>query len=140
MAVRPKTGDRGRERSGVSEGPQFIGAVVQIVKRKRSSFTGELSRRGGQWLVFPDGREITEPIVVRDAEAKNGKEGDKVVVEITVYPETGSGGATMLAEGVVTRVLGDAGRPDVETQATIAAYDLPGEHPEECVEQAREVS
>lgn len=125
--------DRGRERQLGDSGPQFAGEVVAVVKRKRASFTGELGKRGGQWLIFPDGREITEPIVARDAESKNAKEGDKVVVEIVKYPEMG-----MLAEGVITKVLGEAGRPDVETQAVIAAYSLPGEFPEECIEQARE--
>jgi ribonuclease R len=110
----------------------FEGNILEVIKRKRSSFTGELDKRGDQWLVFPDGREMTEPIVVRDAQSKNAKPGDKVVVEIIAYPENG-----MLAEGAITKVLGDAGKPDVETQAVIAAYDLPGEHPHECVEQAR---
>ncbi|MCC6677609.1 MAG: VacB/RNase II family 3'-5' exoribonuclease [Phycisphaerales bacterium] len=132
--------DRGRERSGSGgAGPQFIGSIIEVVKRKRSSFTGQLSKRGGlvggQWIVHPDGREITEPIVIRDAEAKNAREGDKVVVEIVAYPEGG-----MLAEGAIVRVLGEAGRPDVETQAVIAAYNLPGEFPEACRDQARQVT
>jgi len=113
----------------------FEGEIVEVLKRKRANFTGVVAKRGSQWLVFPDGREITEPIVVRDAESKNAKEGDKAVVEIVAYPEGG-----MLAEGVIVRLLGEAGRPDVETQATIAAYNLPGEFPEECLEQAREVT
>jgi ribonuclease R len=128
-----------RDRSGQSK-TGFVGTIVEVVTRKRSSFSGELMKRGAQWLVFPDGRELTEPIVVRDAEAKNAREGLKVVVEIVAYPESGSGGTTTLAEGVITRVLGEAGRPDVETQAVIAAYNLPGEFPESCVEQAREAS
>lgn len=127
--------DKGRERSGFGDGPQFIGEIIEIVKRKRSRFTGELVKRGGQWLVFPDGREVTEPIVVRDAAAKNAPEGTKVVIEIVVYPQ-----GNVLGEGVITKVLGDAGRPDVETEAVIAAYDLPGEFPEECNDQAREVT
>jgi ribonuclease R len=132
------------------EGNRFAGAIVDVIKRKRSSFTGEITKKpyfgaatggragftsGNVWMVYPDGRELTEPIIVKDADSKNVKEGDKVVVEITTYPMDGQ-----LAEGVVTRVLGDAGRPDVETQAVIATYDLPGEFPEECVEQAREAS
>lgn len=116
-------------------GSGFVGEIIEVIKRKRSSFSGELAKRGNQWLVYPDGREITEPIVVRDAESKNAKEGDKVIVEIIAYPEGNS-----LAEGAITKVLGDAGRPDVETQAVIAAFDLPGEHPEECVEQARDAA
>ncbi|MDX2017260.1 MAG: VacB/RNase II family 3'-5' exoribonuclease [Planctomycetota bacterium] len=118
----------------------FVGSIVEVVKRKRSVFTGTLGKRGGQWLVFPDGRELTDPVVIRDAESKNAREDLKVVVEIVAYPEQGDGGSRVLAEGVITKVLGDAGRPDVETQAVIAAYNLPGEFPEECVEQAREAA
>jgi ribonuclease R len=121
-------------------GKSWGGKILEVVKRKRSSFSGELVKRNGQWLVFPDGSELTEPIVVRDADSKSAKEGVKVIVEIVSYPEIGSGGTATLAEGVITKVLGEAGRPDVETQAVIAAYDLPGEFPEECVEQAREAS
>ncbi|MBS0190180.1 MAG: VacB/RNase II family 3'-5' exoribonuclease [Phycisphaerales bacterium] len=125
--------DKSRDRFG--EGPQFVGEIIEVVERKRSRFTGELVRRGGQWIVFPDGREVTEPIVVRDAAAKNAPEGSKVVIEMVVYPQ-----GQQLGEGVITRVLGDAGRPDVETEAVIAAYDLPGEFPEECNDQARDVT
>ncbi|MGD9789729.1 MAG: ribonuclease R family protein [Phycisphaerales bacterium] len=127
-------------RGGGKNSSGFVGVIVEVVKRKRSNFAGELFKRGDQWLVAPDGRELTEPIVVRDATSKNAREGDKVIVEILAYPQPGLGGTTSLAEGVITKVLGDAGRPDVETQAVIAAYDLPGEFPEECVDQAREAT
>ncbi|MBL8762917.1 MAG: VacB/RNase II family 3'-5' exoribonuclease [Phycisphaerae bacterium] len=116
-------------------GEGFVGEIVQIVKRKRARFTGELMQRGGKWIVQPDGKLLTEPISVQDASSKNAHAGDKVVVEITHFPEGG-----MLAEGVVVEVLGEAGRPDVETQAVIAAYNLPGEFPESCVDQARHES
>jgi ribonuclease R len=109
------------------------GRILEVIKRKRKSFTGELTRRGGQWLVFPDGKELTQPVVVPDATSKNANIGDKVVVELLRYPE-----GDMIGEGVVVRVLGEAGKPDVETQAVIAAYDLPpDEFPEACMEQAR---
>ncbi len=118
----------------------FVGRVIEVVKRKRSSFSGELAKRGDQWVVYPDGRAITEPIIVRDAESKNARAGLKVVVEVTVFPEQGDDGSAMLAEGVITKVLGEAGRPDVETAAIIAAFGLPGDFPLECVEQAREAA
>lgn len=108
------------------------GVILEVLKRKRKSFAGELVHRGGQWLVFPDGKELTAPVVVPDAGAKHAKAGDKVVVEILRYPE-----GNMLADGVVVRVLGEAGLPDVETQAVIAAYNLPGEFSRACVDQAR---
>ena len=74
-------------------------------------------------------------MVVRDASSKNAKVGDKVVVEITHYPEGG-----VLPEGVIIKVLGEAGIPAVETQAVIAAYNLPGEFPESCYQQARDAA
>ncbi|MCC6660701.1 MAG: VacB/RNase II family 3'-5' exoribonuclease [Phycisphaerales bacterium] len=123
---------RGGGGAGTPDRSPYTGEIVEILERRRQYFTGELRRQGSQWLVFPDGRELTEPVVVRDAEAKNAKAGDKVQIEITDYPQGES-----LADGVIIKVLGEAGLPDVETQAVIAAYSLPGEFPEECIDQAR---
>jgi ribonuclease R len=118
----------------------YIGHIIDIVERKRAQFTGELKRQGPQWLVMPDGKELRDPVVVRDPQAKNAKEGDKVIIELLEYPTANDYGGMVLGEGVIVRVLGESGRPDVETQAVIAAFDLPGEFPEECIEQAREVA
>jgi ribonuclease R len=118
----------------------YVGEIVAVLSRKRSQFTGEVRKQGGQWLVYPDGRELREPVVVRDAEAKNARVGDKVVIELMEYPTAGAFGTQMLGEGVIVRVLGTAGEPDVETQAVIAAFGLPGEFPEGCVDQARDAT
>ena len=112
-----------------------FGRVVEVLERGQSRYAGTLVKRGREWLVEPDGRSIREPIVVRDPGAKNAKEGDKVVVEILLWPEEGA-----LAEGVITEVLGEAGRPDVETQAVIATYMIREVFPPEAVEQARDAA
>ena len=129
------TGDIVRVRvvRGMRNGERDItGDILEVIERKRAGFTGELKKRGGLWVVLPDGKELTQPIVVKDPTVKNANEGDKVVIEITTYPQ-----GNELGEGVITKVLGEAGLPDVETQAVIAAFALPGEFPKECVEQAR---
>jgi len=113
----------------------FAGEIVEVVDRKKSSYSGTLTKRGQLWVMLPDGKQITNPIVIRDAESTKAREGDKVVVELLVYPEGND-----LGEGVITKVLGEAGRPDVETQAVIAAFDLPGEFESSHVQQAREAS
>lgn len=120
-------------RRGMRNGEEDItGRIIKVVTRKRSRFTGELIKQGPTWLVRPDGRELTGMVVVRDPQSKNAKEGDKVVVEILHYPEENN-----LAEGVITEVLGEAGLPSVETQAVIAAYNLPGEFEPDVMNQAR---
>jgi len=110
----------------------YVGEIIEVIERGRNTHAGTLHRRGGQWLVFPDGKALTTPVVVRDAESKNAKEGDKVAFELTHYPE-----GDLLGEGVIIRVLGDAGRPDVETLAVMQTYNLPEEFPEECIAEAR---
>ncbi len=116
---------------------QFFGEVIEILERKIVSFTGTIEKRGTDFVVIPDARELGgTPVIVRDAEAKYAGPGDKVVFEMTEYPED-----NYLGEGVIVRVLGEAGLPDVETQSTIAAYGLPSnEFPEECVQQARDAT
>lgn len=125
-------GSGGSGSGGGGPGDRPVGRVIEVIERASRTFAGTLSREGRQWIVQPDGRRLREPILVRDAQAKGAKEGDKVVVEVISFPTE-----IRHAEGVITEVLGEAGRPDVETQAVIAAYELPGPFPEEVVEEAR---
>lgn len=132
------TGDRVRaeviRRSGwrAAGHSPYTGKVVEILQRGTSHFVGKLSKRGKTWIVVPDGTSMTDPIIVRDPQAKNAKLDDKVVVELTKYPE-----GNMVAEGVITEVLGDAGRPDVETVAICRAYGLADKFPENALNEAR---
>jgi len=132
VRVRVVRAGKGREAAGRSG---FTGKVVEVLERSSSLFTGTLRRDERHWFVDPDGRNLHDPVIIRDPHAKTpgkAKVGDKVVFEITQYPD-----GEFFAEGVITQVLGEAGRPDVETQAVIAAHELRTEFPEEAVEQAR---
>ncbi|MBM4112332.1 MAG: VacB/RNase II family 3'-5' exoribonuclease [Phycisphaerae bacterium] len=121
--------------AGMRGGTRAVGHVIEVIERASRNFAGTLSRDGRQWIVQPDGRRLREPIIVRDPHAKGAKDGDKVVVEVISFPTE-----MRLAEGVITEVLGESGRPDVETQAVIAAFELPGAFPEQVVEEARAAS
>ena len=139
--VRVRVVRRG-DRTNYSAGPapsvsrdNTFGRVLEVLVRGQSRFAGELVQRGREWIVEPDGRTIREPIVIRDPHAKNAKAGDKVVIDIITWPESG-----MLAEGVIVEVLGEAGRPDVETKATIATYMIREVFPPEALDQAREAA
>lgn len=113
----------------------FIGRIVEVLARGQEHFVGTLAKDGKQWFVQPDGRSLHDPVLIRDPHAKNAKAGDKVVIELLNYPD-----AQYVAEGVIVKVLGEAGRPDVETQAVIAAHGLRTDFPNSARDQARDAS
>lgn len=123
-----KRGKRGGEM-------QYEGRIIEIVKRGQSRFVGELFRQNLRWFIIPEGNTLHVPIVVDDPSAKNAAPGDQVVVEITVYPRPGAD-----ARGVIVKVLGPRGEPDVETQSIIEQFDLPGEFSEDVLAAARDTA
>jgi len=126
--------DRGRAGGGRSP---FTGVVIEVLKRAERQFVGTLVRKGKTYLVNVDGRAISEPIVIRDAESTNAKIGDKVVVDILEYPDASR---NELAEGVIVEVLGESGLPDVETRSVIRAYGLAEKFDKAVVDEARAAS
>lgn len=111
------------------------GRIIEVISRGRGEYVGTLFKRGKGWFAQPDGRELHDPIIIRDVGAKDAKAGDKIVFEMMHYPEKDYYG-----EGVISRVLGDAGRPDVETQAVVLAYGLHEGFDETSKDEARQAS
>lgn len=113
----------------------YEGRVVQVISRGQNHFVGELCRDFGRWFVRPDGNTIHTPVFVDDPGAKSAKEGDQVVIEILQYPEPGRE-----AKGVIVRVLGERGRPEVDTLSIIVQYQYPEAFEDSVVEEAGRVS
>ncbi len=113
----------------------FEGHIVEVVQRGQNTFVGELCKEIGRWFVRPDGNIIHAPIFVEDPGAKSAREGDQVVVEVLRYPEVGKD-----AHGVIVRVLGERGRPEVDTLSMIIQYQLPEAFPQEVLDEASRVS
>ena len=112
-----------------------VGRVIRVVERGFAHYVGTLQKKGTQWLVEPDGTSMRDPIVIRDPHAKNATPGDKVVIDIVEYPEN-----NRWAEGVITEVLGEAGKPSVETAAVITAHGLRDEFPKNAIDEARDIA
>ena len=125
-------GGRGRGGGGRSG---FVGRIIEVIERGQDHFVGTLFKDGANWFVEPDGRSIHDPVLIRDPHAKNAKEGSKVVIDLVHYPDQ-----RYLAEGVIVKVLGEAGRPDVETAAVIEAHGLRTEFDDAIIDEARKVS
>jgi len=123
-----------RGRRGPAGRSPFIGRIVEITQRADSHFVGTLHKQGKLFVVVVDGKALTQPVVVRDPGAKHAKVGDKVVVDLTRYPDD-----DYLPEGVITEVLGRTGDADVELTAICRAYDLADEFPQVVTDEARAV-
>ncbi len=123
---------RGKAKTGRSP---YTGQIEEVLERGRDSFVGVLFKRGGSWFVEPGGRSLYEPVLIREPHVKNAKAGDQVVIELLHYPSE-----RYVPEGVITRVLGEAGRPDVETEAVIVSHGLRTGFPDDAVKQASEAA
>ncbi|MEM7576422.1 MAG: ribonuclease R [Planctomycetota bacterium] len=136
------TGDRVRikvhkeNRGGGGKSP-WVAKIVEVLKRADRKYAGTLEKKGRFFQVAVDGRMMTEPIVVRDISSKNARPGDKVVVEIIKY---GDARQNKPAEGVIVEVLGEAGEPDVETQAVMHAFGLAEAFDDAVLAEARDAA
>lgn len=121
-----------REKYDTRDRRNVSGRIVEILKRATNKVVGTLGKQNGRWIVIPDGNIFRNPIEIPDAGSKNAAENDKVVVEILRYPS-----GDVLAQGVITEMLGGKGEPEVELQSVIRQFDLPSSFPEPVLAQAR---
>lgn len=108
------------------------GEIVEVVRRRTNRFVGTYRERAGLGLVLVDGGTFDSAILVGDAGAKDCRPGDKVVVEMVRFPSNTDDG-----EGVIVEVLGPRGKPGVDTEMIIHEFALPGEFPENVLEDSR---
>ena len=108
------------------------GRVIEVVARHTNRFVGSYKESNGLGIVIVDGNRFETGVLVGDASAKNGRVGDKVVIEMVSFPSGQEPG-----EGVIVKVLGDRGEPGIDTQSIIYQYGLPQEFPENVLADAR---
>lgn len=110
------------------------GEVVSILQRKRETFVGKLKINGSTGFVFIDEREVNNGISVSKSSLQGAKDGDKVVVRISEWPDIAKNPV-----GEIVENLGPAGDNDVEMHAILAEFNLPYSYPEEAEEAARQI-
>ena len=130
---KPQKGDRRGGRDQRSDSKKKQGSIVEVIERETHRFVGTYFETAGDGYVGIDGGVFTQPILVGDAGAKNANEEDKVVIEMVRFPSHIHQG-----EGVIVDVLGQRGDPGVDTLSIIHEFNLPGEFPEDVIEDARQ--
>ncbi len=116
-------------------GNKRSGEIIDIVERDTHQFVGTYYESQGGAFVRIDGSVFSKAIPVGDPGAKAAAPDDKVVIEMVRFPTHWHDG-----EGVIVKVLGKRGQPGVDTLSIIHEFNLPGEFPEDVLENAREIA
>lgn len=117
-----------------SSGSKPEGTIVRILERGTEKVVGTYVKYRSYGMVEVDDKHIPNDILIPE-DAENGAvDGHKVVVEITKYPE-----GRLSAEGKVVNILGHKNDPGVDILSIIHTHGLPGEFPEEVINDAQQV-
>ncbi len=111
------------------------GEVVEIVERARKSFTGVLKVSPRFAFLIADDRKMLHDIFIPIEDLNSAKDGEKVVVTITDWPE-----GSKNPVGKVTDVLGAQGENNTEMNAILADYGFPLSFPTAVEKEAEELS
>lgn len=117
-----------------SSGSRPEGTIIRILERGVKTTVGTYADDKHYGFVISDDKRIPNDIFIPKGEDGGAVDGHKVLVKITKYPE-----GRMSAEGTVLEVLGHKNDPGVDILSVIHKHGLPGDFPEEVIEQANRV-
>lgn len=117
-----------------THGKKPEGEILRIITHAHNKVVGVFHSCGDYAFIAPDDKRIGQDIFVMRRDFHNARDGQKVVVEITAWPQQ-----NRKAEGVVTEILGNIGDVGLEILSIIKQNDLPLEFPAEVLAAARKV-
>ncbi|AGB41988.1 ribonuclease R [Halobacteroides halobius DSM 5150] len=115
-------------------GKRLSGEVIKILERANQQIVGTYEDSDNFGFVVPDDSRISHDVFVPKSESKGAKEGQKVIVKITSWPEKSRN-----PEGKVIEVLGHKDDPGVDIEAIIRKLELPADFPAEVMEMVSEI-
>ncbi|RZK36443.1 MAG: RNB domain-containing ribonuclease [Hymenobacter sp.] len=107
---------------GVRDG-RLTGDVVEVLKRQRVEVVGRLQLQGSIGFVKPDNRKAYFDVMVPPEGLTDSRNGDKVLVRITEFPDHEGQGRNPV--GSIVRNFGAAGQNEAEINAIMAEFGLP---------------
>lgn len=110
------------------------GEVVEIIKRNKTEFIGVAKVSDRFAFVIPDDRKMLHDIFVPLNDLNGAKNGQKVLVSLTDWPE-----GTKNPIGKIINVLGTQGENDTEMNAILANYGFPLSFPATVEKEANEI-
>lgn len=111
------------------------GEVIRALKRAHQQVVGTYKKLKPLPQVIPDDPRLLYPIYVRPRSKTGINHGDKVLVQITVWPDK-----DRYPEGKIVEVLGAKGDPGVDIACIIKKYQLRDDFPPEVLREAHRVA
>ena len=117
------------------DGQRPEGEVIRALNRASKELVGTFERSRSAALVIPDDPRQIYPIHVKVSGKMKVKNGDKVLVSITTYPDKNK-----YPEGRISEVLGRKGQSGLDVQVVIRKHGLKDFFPESVLNEAREAA
>lgn len=111
------------------------GEVIRVITRAHKELVGTFERGKKMVQVIPDDSRQLYTIFVRPPKKLKVKNGDKVLVNITSWPDKNKG-----PEGQIIEVLGSKGEPGLDVQVVIKKHGLREVFPAGVLEEAKQVA
>ena len=109
--------------------------IIKVVNRARETVIGTFQKNKSFGFVVPDDKKLGTDIFISKNKCKNAQNHDKVVAQITKYPERGKN-----AEGEIIEILGNINQAGIDMLSVIKEFDLPNEFPEPVLKEASKIS
>ncbi|MDK2563667.1 ribonuclease R [Romboutsia sedimentorum] len=111
------------------------GKIIKIVQREVTHIVGVFQPNRNFGFVIPDDKKFNKDIYIPKKFFSGARENDKVVCEITVWPQE-----DRKPEGKVIEILGQKGERVVEIHSIVKAHGLPEEFPKKVLDEAENVA
>lgn len=124
-----------RAENGNPESLRKEGRIVYIISHEKDSLVGIFKKSKNFGFVIPDDKKFSNDIYISKKYFGGAKNNQKVVVQITKYPE-----GKNKAEGKIVEVIGKYDAAGVDILSLVKEYSLPYEFPEPVLDEARAIS
>ena len=111
------------------------GEVIRVINRANKELVGTFEKGKQSSVVIPDDVRQIYPIYVRPGAKLKVKNGDKVAVSITNWPDK-----KKYPEGKITQVFGKKGTPGMDVQIVIKKHNLREKFPRAVLDEAKELN
>lgn len=114
------------------EGASDEAEIVKVISRGMTHIVGTYDKSNNARFVLPDDSRFVSDVYVQPKMDMGAKNGQKVVVQITVYPTDNRN----CPEGKIVEVLGFPNDKNVDVMSVARSYGLSQNFPEDCQRRA----